>query len=772
VNLFEKHLNVPHEKLNCGFPNCLVTFYKSEEIRHLTSAHGYPQCGVCRTTSKGVKWFLKHIMACQDPLVQCGLCSDNHDQMPKSELREHVVTHHGFPSCPKCLILIGDNEANFIQHVSVCTVSTCGLCSEQMPKSELREHVVTQHGFPSCPTCLILIDTHEANFIRHVSVCTVSTCGLCSEQMPKSEFREHVLTQHGFPSCPNCSISIGDNEVNFIRHVSMCGIRTNKQHTCLVCNMDFETRYLYDSHVSGECVPPGSVSLSYEAYAKLVHGMPLEMVFGNLRMRAVWDLSAYCPSLMPVRQLAGGIPLRMESAKEVTDREASTDNGFGGFRSGPYEFAEDPRIFQKGIFSVVRASAEETGGDAEATGGGSGMSSLAWLFRLMGTPWEVGGNKSRALLPDHRLCLVDYFRKRPACDVWIYLISRFDKYRRTVEEINEVKGLMTSCELPVGVVPQYRDMEFVRVFCENMRLLTEESRFKVTYTTGNNDRRCVVEEVSQLSGKRKRGVFLEKNLPVKVITPVAAVVGMFGVGCSELFDLEAMDPLVNITTLGVGGSDPPQSLAIDCKDALKVWGLSERYDVLEHQVDTGAITGPATFINVRVAALTAPAPQVYAKQQFEIVKTRDWFGVCWEVIYMVYRDFVTYFVATRSFGRLRLFSNFANEKPSHVQLEELLFRFRPFIIRDLQVESRAARAEALFYGLNDEARILRCLLLNNLKVDRLRFRALQAHDTNLCQFQAQSVHRFPHRVPDSTSKKSNPFNYGKPYNVPMRVMCT
>ena len=707
VNLFEKHLNVPHEKLNCGFPNCLVTFYESEEIRHLTSSHGYPHCGVCRTTSKGVKWFLKHIMSCQDPLVQCGICIE---QMPKSELREHVVSHHGFPSCPNCSILIGGNEANFVQHVSVCTVSTCVLCNDL--------------------------------------------------QMAKCELRQHFVTQHGFPNCSKCSILIGDNETNFSRHVSTCGIRMDKQHTCLECNMNFETRYLYDTHFSGECVPRGSVTLSYEAYAKLVHGMPIEMMYGNLRMRAVWDLSAYCPSLMPIRQLAGGIPLKMESAQEVTDREAPTDNGFNGLRSGPYQFAEDPRIFQKGIFSVVR--------DTEATNG-SGMSSLAWLFRLMGTPWEIGGNKSRALLPDHRLCLVDYFRKRPACDVWIYLISRFDKYRRTVEEINEVKGLMTSCELPVGVARQYRDMEFVRVFCENMRLLTEKSRLKVTYTTGNNERRCVVEEVFQLSGKRKRGVFLEKNLPVPVITPVANVVGTVGAGFSGLFDLEAMDPLVNIATLGVGGSDPPQSLVIDCKDALKVWGLSEKYDVLEHQVDTGAITGPATFINFRVAALTAPAPQMYAKQQFEIVKTRDWFGVCWEVIYMVYRDFVTYFVATRSLGRLRLFSNFANEKPSHVQLEELLFRFRPFIIRDLQVESRAARAEALFYGLNDEARILRCLLSNNLKVDRLRFRALQAHDTNLCQFQAQSVHRFPHKVPDSPSTNKNPFNYGKPYYVPMRV---
>ena len=654
VNLFEKHLNVAHEKVQCGFHNCLVTFYASDEIQHLTSVHGYPHCGVCHTTSKGVKWYMKHIMVCQDPLVQCGLCDDV--PMPKSELRNHVVLKHGFPSCPKCLVVIGDNQSNFITHVA------------------------------------------------------------------------------------------------------MCKIDTDKLHTCLACNMVFETRYMYNSHVSGECVPTGSVALSYDAYAKLVHGMPITMVYGNTRMRAVWDMSAYCPSLIPVRQLTGGIPLKMESEKEVMDREAPTDDGFGGLRSGPYEFDEDPRIFQKGIFSVVHPVGST---------GGKGMSSMAWLFRLMGTPWEIGGAKSRALLPDHRLCLMDYFRQRPACDVWIYLISRFDKYRRTVDEINEVKGLMTSCELPLGVAVQYRDMEFVRVFCENIRLLTEKSRLKVTYeTTGGNDRRCVVEEVTQLSGKRKRGVFLKTNLPVPI--PVMPFDAVPSGPSGPLEPLEPLEPLVDIETLGVSGvSGPPVTLVFGAKEALAVWGLSEKYDVLEQQIETGAVTGPATVINARKAALTTAAPQDYARQVFDVVKTRDWFGVCWEVIYMVYRDFVTYFVTTGTFGRLHLFSNFGNEKPSHVQLEELLFRFRPFIVRDLQVPLRAARATALFYGLNDEARLLRCLFLNNLKIDRLQFRALHAYDTDLCRFQAQSVHRSPHR--DVKIMKKSDGNYGKPYYVPVRV---
>ena len=237
----------PHEKLNCGFPNCLVTFYASDEIQHLTSVHGYPHCGVCHTTSKGVKWFFKHIMSCQDPLVQCGLCNE---RMPKSELREHVVSQHGFPICPYCSILIGDNATNFIRHVAVCTASTCGLCNDlQMPKFELREHVVSQHGFPICPNCSILIGDNATNFIRHVAVCTVSRCGVCNEQIPKSELREHVVSRHGFPSCPNCSILIGDNETNFIQHVATHGKRKRCEITD--CKNGAVTKNKCSSHGGG-----------------------------------------------------------------------------------------------------------------------------------------------------------------------------------------------------------------------------------------------------------------------------------------------------------------------------------------------------------------------------------------------------------------------------------------------------------------------------------------------------------------------------------------
>ena len=194
-------------------------------------------------------------MACQDPLVQCGLCNE---QIPKSELRQHVVTKHGFPSCPKCSIVIGNNETNFIRHVAVCTVSTCGLCNDQMPKSELRQHVVTEHGYPSCPNCLIVIGNNEVSFIRHVAVCAVSRCGVCNEQIPKSELREHVVSRHGFPSCPNCSILIGDNEVKFIQHVSVCNTHGNlKRKRCEVtdCTNGAVTKNKCRTHGGGPRCP-------------------------------------------------------------------------------------------------------------------------------------------------------------------------------------------------------------------------------------------------------------------------------------------------------------------------------------------------------------------------------------------------------------------------------------------------------------------------------------------------------------------------------------
>ena len=217
----------------------------------------------------------------------------------------------------------------------------------------------------------------------------------------------------------------------------------------------------------------------------------MDMVCGRSRLRVKWDLSHYVKDLdsLPTPFNRVDFPLLTETKEERIFRQARRGGGDAegkvdesgavtGCEGGPFTLTEDPRIFQQ-----VSTSA----------------TSHSWLFQLCGTSWELGGGKTPSLLMNQRLCMMDYFTKRSAYDVWIYLVSRFCKYTKTIYELNEVKGLLTSCELPKGVSCQYRDLDFVRIFSSTATMNAEKERVAVKYGTRGGAQRSVMTEVSKLA---------------------------------------------------------------------------------------------------------------------------------------------------------------------------------------------------------------------------------------------------------------------------------
>ena len=709
VNLFEQHLNTMHLKERCGYPNCTAEFWAADELHHASTKHGYPGCLVCRKISKTVKMFNKHNLGCADPVIVCGLCSES---LPQSEMKEHALTH-GYPECPYCKTVVrGGNESNFYAHVKSCNQSmgdmiVCSLCAGDAV------HFGEAPRFP------------------------------CD----KRQITEHLVAVHNFKGfeCPHCDMGrasggIFINIFVFMQHISNC--EYGKNYNCLNCCKVFTSRRLYGLHRDGECVPVGEMGLSFMAYAKRLHGSEMNMVCGNSHLKVKWDLSHYVSFLppLPIPAHRAGLPLHMETEEERIFRETRRGGGnaegkidesgaLTGCEGGAFSMSEDPRLFQQ----VPTMS-----------------TSHAWLFRLCGTPWELGGGKTSSLMMDQRLCLVDYFTKRSAYDVWIYLVSRFCKYTKTMYEVNEVKGLLTSCELPKGVSCQYRDLDFVRIFSSTATMNAEKERVAVKYGTRGGAQRSVMTEVSKLACKRKRVVFFETNLPVELpavdehdvktmlqrninferyLAPALVTEVETDEGVEDLSTVVTI--LANPTTVLTDGDG---GVPVDCVQL----------------AETGSPSGPASIVNAVRAALYALPPHEYASHVFSVCESGEWSEICWEMIYMVYRDFITYFVKTQSFARLRLFSNFTNDSPRFVNLEELLCKFRPFIVRDMKMSSMCNRASALFYCLQAEYCCLRNLFRNGIRTTPLRASNLIEYEENRHGFLTKSVHRSMRRRIDKS----------------------
>ena len=808
INLFEQHLNTMHLKERCGYPNCTAEFWAADELHHASTKHGYPGCLVCRKISKTVKMFNKHNLGCADPVIVCGLCSES---LPQSEMKEHALTH-GYPECPYCKTVVrGGNESNFYAHVKSCRGVTveCSLCLRSLFQFEMKEHALT-HGYPSCPNCKTVVEGgNESNFYAHVKSCNQSindviVCSLCAgnsahfgeaPRLPcnKQAITEHLVAVHNFKGfeCPHCDMgrTSGGTFINicvFMQHISNC--EYGKTHNCADCGNVFESTRLYWLHRNGECVPVGETGLSFMAYAKKLHGSEMDMVCGRSRLRVKWDLSHYvkCLDSLPTPFNRVDFPLLTETKEERIFRQARRGGGDAegkvdesgavtGCEGGPFTLTEDPRIFQQ-----VSTSA----------------TSHSWLFQLCGTSWELGGGKTPSLLMNQRLCMMDYFTKRSAYDVWIYLVSRFCKYTKTIYELNEVKGLLTSCELPEGVSCQYRDLDFVNMFSGSVIANTRKDTERVIYGTRKGGVRGVIKEVSKLTCKRKRVVFLESNLPVELHeAPLKALIHeklilrpiinfddfcvdmVPAPACVEISPTPAcmeMSPALKLRKelweeLGIadqleeyenGGNNPlivkylsnayPESTFVKLLTNLTNVQTDVRMsgDILDcvQLAETGSPTGPASIVNARRAALYALSPHEYAAHSSPACGDNvAWSELCWEMIYMVYRDFMTYFVETQSFERLRLYSNFMNDIPRFGKLEELMFKFRPFIVRDMKLPGMRFRASVLFYGLQAEYCCLRNLYKTYLRKNRLNESDSEKYDLERLAFLSKSVHRSVYR---------------------------
>jgi hypothetical protein len=113
------------------------------------------------------------------------------------------------------------------------------------------------------------------------------------------------------------------------------------------------------------------------------------------------------------------------------------------------------------------------------------------------------------------------------------------------------------------------------------------------------------------------------------------------------------------------------------------------------------------------------------------------------MMYLVMRDFVLYFVMSKSMSTLRLFANFLNEEPTWKDMLELLTGLQPFIERDKAsgMSELSSRARMLEHELECEIVLLKNLYNRSLGASRASFREGVELERQVPLFKRQRLHR-------------------------------
>ena len=736
---FYKHLD-SHQQVAAKCISCAEFVLEWQILDHATTVHGYPKCGVCsENISSNFASFYRHLESHKQLAEKCVCCDE---LVPDWQLLEHATQVHNYPTCLVCNETISSNHGNFTRHVASHDVeSKCPRCSDMVKQKDQVSHATAAHSYPDCSMCSKTFESVPM-FYNHVRRCRVNEsddsddereCPLCDDSIctDRPLLLKHLVEKHSFTGfwCKKCDMGSDTNSMTsmaFLAHISNCF--HGKTYDCTECKKGFPSRHRLSEH---HCLPAGAHVIPFEEYARRLHGRNMVMRLEPYRLRVEWDLHGYVEGLKnlytsPART---GATSFVESNEEASRREL--------LHGGKYTLKEDSRVFCEHVQSVP------------------------WIYRLMGTPWELGDS----LMPDMKLALVRLFQERPPGDLWMFLVHRLDRYKSSVVELNEVKTILQTVQLPMGTDEQYRDMEHIRVFAKELQRNACRILCQVEYVCDDErlTSRQVVKELKALQrAKRKRYSLPVKNLPV-------------GVWLDELCELdthnvERVDPfLAGEKTHGgdvVLPADVLQQRRVNHgllakensmnRSTMVVLPASElANDPLRVPSDDACMSFDVSGYLARLNApgvevspdahLTTPIPaEVYASLKISGVEQgEEWNSRCWEMMYLVMRDFVLYFVMSKSMSTLRLFANFLNEEPTWKDMLELLTGLQPFIERDKAsgMSELSSRARMLEHELECEIVLLKNLYNRSLGASRASFREGVELERQVPLFKRQRLHR-------------------------------
>ena len=817
---------------------------------HSRETHGFPKCKVCGETVDS-NWanFLAHVAThAKEPFNKCLACDEI---VSRTDLEEHSRQNHNFPECEYCSEKFSCNYAVFLRHVATHAkepFNKCVACDEIVSRTDLEEHSRQNHNFPECEVCSEKFVCNYAVFLRHVATHEVeSKCPRCPALVCQKSLISHAKNVHSFPVCGNCDRDLESSTVpqfynhlrhcrvdldadsdddrdcplcddsictdkpllvqhfmekhgfqgfwckkcdtgkdsgnmttkSFLQHVSNC--INGRQHDCAACGKSFSSRHRLSEH---DCIPFGAAVVPFSEYARRLHGRNAVFRLSPWRLRVEWDMSGYAkglPRLMP-----GPAYTPSTNFEETPEEAARRLKGHGR----KYKLSDDSRVFCEHV--------------------GSGV---PWLYRLMGTPWELGGS----LMPDMKLALLRRFQERPARDLWLFLVNRLDKFKASIHELNDIKRLLQVVRLPSGTDEQYRDMEHIRMFSQEIQKSACGMLYEVEYACDDEylSPRRVVKELHALQrAKRKHDSLLLNNLPAGLVlnqllhtlrtntandtassdtatntatntatdtassdttndtassdsrTPIGdqfatgnititgtPVVGVNEVAhqCSfnaQLLDFESRTLRTEATCVPHIASER-RDFEVCSTDPCLTFDVDAFFTAREHSSSSSSSSSSSLPAEDPLALMwfSATIPShLYADVHYpasEVEQGDLWDTRCWEMMYLVFRDFVLFFVLRQTMPALRLFSNFINDEPTWRDLEQLLKGFARFIIRDQTscLRQPCARATSLHDALTAEIMMLKNLHKRGSNISYMSCSEILKLDQQRPLLKKQRLHR-------------------------------
>ena len=591
-----------------------------------------------------------------------------------------------------------------------CLLNTC---EDQVVVGKELEHATTVHGLPNCP-CGETIVSNYVRFLQHVNSHTNVKCPGCDDVMSDWMLREHAVTRHGFPACSVCGAIVDSNVENFFRHTAAHTGETTK-YDCAECRLEFPSRRALTAH---NCLPFDVEIVPVQEYLQRIHGQWQVVHLEGMRLLLRFNLVLYNKWLTPLTVLPRTTATSFgESNQERSHRE---------HLHGKYRLSEDSHVY------IEHVSTSPT---------------VPWLYRFMGVPRELGRG---SLMPDLKLALVHNFKTRPSRHIRLFLLNRFYKYATRGVEMNTVTALLASETLPAAT----RD---IPEFCRTIEAAAESILHAVVYVCDNPrlTSRPVREELRSMErARRKRTSLAASNLPVGNVLDL--VVGGVTDDAETRVAKRARFERGKINQRG----DPVDASAVNTQRVSNkrllesdtaAFETTEEVSPMDVNMKKLVLRNIERFLSDRESLHGAAAARNDDNDDDnddddnddddndddnddddnddddnddddngddnaddnaddndddnDVDNDEEWDDRFWRTIYIIYRDYVLYFVNSGKMERLQLFSNFFNEEPTAKDLEDLLYGFAQFIAEDRNGGDAgvAERAKALQRGIAREA---------------------------------------------------------------------
>lgn len=506
--------------------------------------------------------------------------------------------------------------------------------------------------------------------------------------------REHAVTRHGFPACSVCSAIVDSNVENFFTHLAAHTGETTK-YDCAECRLEFPSRRALTAH---NCLPFDVEIVPVQEYLRRIHGQWQVVHLEGMRLLLRFNLVLYNKWLTPLTVLPRTTATSFgESNQERSHRE---------HLHGKYRLSEDSHVY------IEHVSTSPT---------------VPWLYRFMGVPRELGRG---SLMPDLKLALVHNFKTRPSRHIRLFLLNRFYKYATRGVEMNTVTALLASETLPA-------DTRDIPEFCRNIEAAAESILHAVVYVCDNPrlTSRPVREELRSMErARRKRTSLAASNLPVGNVLDL--VVGGVTDDADTRVAKRARFERGEINQRG----DPIDASAVNTQRVSNkrllesdtaAFETTEKVSPMDVNMKKLVLHEIERFLSDRERLQDAGAARTDDNAADDNAdddngaddnaddhnadddddNDEEWDDRFWRTIYIIYRDYVLYFVNSGKMERLLLFSNFINEEPTAKDLEDLLDGFAQFIAEDRNGGDAgvAERAKALQIGIAREGIFLRGL---------------------------------------------------------------